>query len=199
LAVELFELFGRRLFQPATCTLPEYYDEDLRPLAGEQGRIVEPGHHFEWAWLLAWYQRLTGTDVRPWAGPLTAFAERHGVDHDTGAVHAAVRDDGTVLDRSQRVWPMTERLQAAVAMYDLAGHDPSPAFASTANRLLSRHLAHRPAGTWTDIHSETGAIMVDKIPASTLYHVMIGFTEMLRTGECTGHGPSRASGPERTG
>jgi N-acylglucosamine 2-epimerase/mannose-6-phosphate isomerase len=45
---------------------------------------------------------------------------------------------------------------------------------------LTKHLAHEPIGTWVDHFHEDGAPKVGKIPASTLYHIMIAFSEMLR-------------------
>ena len=36
------------------------FDADWRPLAGLTGRLVEPGHQFEWAWLLERWSRLRG-------------------------------------------------------------------------------------------------------------------------------------------
>ena len=35
-----------------TGALREFFDEHWNPAAGRPGRIVEPGHQFEWAWLL---------------------------------------------------------------------------------------------------------------------------------------------------
>ncbi len=38
--------------------LREFFKADWTPYDGEKGRIMEPGHQFEWAWLLArWGER----------------------------------------------------------------------------------------------------------------------------------------------
>jgi N-acylglucosamine 2-epimerase/mannose-6-phosphate isomerase len=148
-------------------------------VAGEQGRMTEPGHQFEWAWILAGCQRATGRDVASWVRGLVAFAERYGVDAD-GMTHAVVRDDGAVLDAGSRVWCNTERIQAAVALFELFGRDPRPVFEASGRILLQRFLSHVPRGTWIDQVSPDGTPSSDKIPASTLYHVVIAFAEMLR-------------------
>lgn len=45
------ELAANRFIDPVSGALLEYFDEDLRPASGVEGRIAEPGHCFEWAWL----------------------------------------------------------------------------------------------------------------------------------------------------
>src|SRR5262249_20833156 len=49
-AREIANLFRTRFFDGRT--LGEYFTEDLKRCPGEQGRSVEPGHQFEWAWIL---------------------------------------------------------------------------------------------------------------------------------------------------
>ncbi len=179
-ADEIITLFCDRLFDERTGTLPEHFDDQLLPLGRRGDGTIEPGHQFEWAWLLSSYQQITGRDLRAYARALVGFAERYGVDQRTGAVRAAVRNDGVSTDRSERVWPAAERLQAAVAMFELDGQSPMAVFAQSGNRLLRHHLAVTPAGAWMDQLSEDGAPKSNRIPASTLYHLMVSFTEVLR-------------------
>jgi mannose/cellobiose epimerase-like protein (N-acyl-D-glucosamine 2-epimerase family) len=91
-----------------------------------------------------------------------------------------VRDDGLVLNSGSRVWPNTERIQAAVALFEINGCDPRPVFDQSGRVLFERFLSHWPRGTWLDQITGDGAPNVDKIPASTLYHLMIAVAEMLR-------------------
>ena len=44
--------------------LGEYFEEDWTPLRGPVGSVVEPGHQFEWAWVLGEYARLSGARRR---------------------------------------------------------------------------------------------------------------------------------------
>jgi mannose/cellobiose epimerase-like protein (N-acyl-D-glucosamine 2-epimerase family) len=44
-------LCSRSFLHSESGALLEYFDGKLSPLEGEDGRIVEPGHCFEWAWL----------------------------------------------------------------------------------------------------------------------------------------------------
>ena len=52
LVEELVELALTRLIDARSGALLEHFGEDWLPLPGAEGHIVEPGHLFEWAWLL---------------------------------------------------------------------------------------------------------------------------------------------------
>jgi mannose/cellobiose epimerase-like protein (N-acyl-D-glucosamine 2-epimerase family) len=59
-ASALAALFQRKFFDPQHGTLPEYFDESWRPMSDLFGRLVEPGHQFEWSWLLLRWGALVG-------------------------------------------------------------------------------------------------------------------------------------------
>ena len=183
LAHEMVTLFTNHFYDRATQTLAEYFDDDWSRASGDAGRMTEPGHQFEWAWLLADYQRSTGRDMRDFVRGLIGFAEAHGVNSRSGATFNLVRNDGVVLDRRSRTWPNAERIQAGVAMFELEGGDPRPIFEQSGRLLLGRYLLHAPRGTWIDQFEADGTPHVVKIPASTLYHLFIAFAEMLRVEE----------------
>ena len=109
-----------------------------------------------------------------------AFAEQHGADPVSGATYNAVRDDGLPLDRGSRIWPNTERIKAAIALHESAGVDPWPVIAQSSQLLLSRYLGREPAGTWMDAFDAAGQQAAKVVPASSLYHLFMAFTEVLR-------------------
>jgi N-acylglucosamine 2-epimerase/mannose-6-phosphate isomerase len=191
LAHEMVSLFCDHFYDGATRTLAEQFDDDWRRAPGESGRAIEPGHHFEWVWLLGSYHKLTGRDVKQYVHGLMTFAEVHGVDPRSGATFNQVRDDGSPLDRGSRTWPNTERLQAWVAMFELEGRDPRPAFEQTGRLLVERYLSPAPPGTWIDEFRPDGAPKAKTVPASTLYHVFIAFAEMLRVEAAVAHAFAR--------
>ena len=79
-ARQLFELFQSRLFDPASGTLGEFFTAAWQPAPGQTGTLVEPGHHFEWVWLLEQFGRASGDDVSAEQAALYRFAETYGVD-----------------------------------------------------------------------------------------------------------------------
>jgi N-acylglucosamine 2-epimerase/mannose-6-phosphate isomerase len=176
----LTALFTTRLAKFPEGVLPEFFNDDWSPVAGDQGRWIEPGHQFEWAWILAQHQRLRGGDHTASVQALVRWAERFGVDPVTQVTINGVRDDGVPLDRGTRTWPNTERIKGWLALYELTGADPRPAVAGSARLLLSRMLAGSVSGAWIDAYDKDGRPTVATVPTSTLYHVFLAFAEALR-------------------
>ena len=160
-------------------TLGERFTQDWRRVEGAQGRVLEPGHHFEWAWILARYQRLTGEDMTAQARALTGFGEK-GVDPKTHMTIDAIGDDGAALKRSSRSWPNTERIKAHLGLFELTGADPSGPVNETLALLFDKYLALAPRGAWMDQFDGDGAPIAKAVPASILYHFFLCFSEVLR-------------------
>lgn len=121
LALTLAELAAGRMIDPASAALLEYFNDDLAPAAGIEGRIAEPGHCFEWAWL---FERMAAGGWVQGAGVsdrLTAFARGCGIDAGRGIAVNEVLTDGTIHDAKARLWPQTERIKAAVARFRRTG------------------------------------------------------------------------------
>jgi mannose/cellobiose epimerase-like protein (N-acyl-D-glucosamine 2-epimerase family) len=173
-AGEVVELFRKRFFGRET--LGERFDLNWSRLDGG----IEPGHQFEWIWILAYYQRLTGEDVAGLAARSAVFAERHGVDPGTRAVYDALNEDGSVLRGSSRVWTNTERIKAALALYELDGRDPRGALATSTGLIFGRYFAGNLPGLWTDQFDASGKALSTATPASCVYHLFLAFAEMLR-------------------
>lgn len=179
-ARSLIALFQTRFFDVTSGTLTEYFNDDWSRAPGDNGRVVEPGHQMEWAWILNSARKLLGLDTANEIRAAIRFAEKNGVDPATAATYNSVRDDGTPIDRGSRTWPNTERLKAAVALYELDGVDPAPVVDPTAELLLQRYLSHAPPGTWIDAFDVDGKPLAKAVPASTLYHIFLAFAEVLR-------------------
>jgi mannose/cellobiose epimerase-like protein (N-acyl-D-glucosamine 2-epimerase family) len=173
----IVDLFQKRMFDQPTGCLPEYFEADWRNLSSERGTIWEPGHHFEWYWLLAQYERLGGT--RPaLATDLYAKAHHHGLT-PTGLVWDEVSfANMQPVKRSTRLWPHTEAIKAALQ----ADQDTVPgaaAFAgSMADALLATFLDGPFSGGWIDHRAEDGSPLVDYVPASSLYHLYLAATQV---------------------
>lgn len=180
LAKEIVDVFTRRFFDPESRTLAEYFTEDLARAPGDDGRIVEPGHQMEWAWILNSCRKLLGLQVAPQIRALAAFAEAHGVDPASKITFNTVSDDGTPIDRASRTWPNTERIKAAIALHELDGVDPAPVIESSAGILFDRYLGRTLPATWIDVVDANGQPVPGNAPASTFYHVFLAFAEVLR-------------------
>ena len=181
----LVELFRRRFFDPKTGSLGEFFSGEWLPLEGPEGSRVEPGHHYEWVWLLSQYERLSDQTVAPEKSTLYAFANRWGRRPDTGLVVDAVDRAGAIVDGSVRLWPQTEAIKAHLVMLE-EGAEPtlnefaSAALEQTIGNLHRYFFAREPAGTWTEHLSVNGEPIGDRIPSSSLYHIFVAFGELER-------------------
>jgi len=109
LADGIVDLALGKFIDPASGALREFFDAEWQPAPGIEGRIVEPGHQFEWAWLLL---RWGGTKhARSAALKLIEVGETHGVRN--GLAVNSLLDDFSPHDAGARLWPQTERLKAA--------------------------------------------------------------------------------------
>ena len=175
----MFELFATRFFLPESGALCEYFDDELQPLPGERGRIVEPGHHYEWIWLLRWYERESGRSVQRYVDGLYRHADRYGYDN-AGMIVDEALIDGTHRLRSHRTWPVTEALKANIVEAAAGRERAGERALALANILLGKFLTPSPAGGWIDRLDERGRPATDVMPASTLYHVMCAIDELDR-------------------
>lgn len=178
LAHTLYRLFRTRFLDPVTGTLGEFFTQDWQPAAGEAGQWVEPGHHFEWVWLLGEYSRMTGVDTSEPSMRLASFATRFGVVPETGRVRDVLRRDGTVLRGGSRLWVQGEALRGVLCR---DRQDSRGIAARLAENLLDNYFTRCPAGTWVDQLDAAGAPDVTKIPTSSLYHIITAFDALDHT------------------
>jgi len=173
----LFELFVSRFFQAGQGVLLEFYDEALMPSA-DIGAIVEPGHHFEWCWLLRRYEKETG-DRRVGAivDKLYEHASRSGFDRDRLIVDE-VRPDGTIAKGSRRLWPMTEAIKCNLAEVAHGRAGCLENVLALTESLSSHFLTPAPRGGWLDRLGQDGSRRSDFMPATSLYH-LIGSVDEL--------------------
>ena len=189
-ASTLITLFCRRLLTADGSMLLEHFNEDWSPRTDSaQGGMFEPGHHFEWVWLLHEYGQLSGEDLAGQGGSLYDVARRNGIAAD-GLVHDEVATDMTVLKPSHRVWPHTEAIKAAAVRHS-AGDTAAVQFArAMAQGLLDNFLDRPFEGGWTDHIDESRLPLVDYVPASSLYHLFFAAAEATTSFGPTGAGLS---------
>ena len=178
------------LFQQPDGWLAEYFDPHWRPVEGPRGRLAEPGHQYEWIWLLGKAGALLGRDLEAPARRMHAFARRLGRNPRTGLCWDCIDRDGVVQKPTSRSWAQTERLKAQLALGEHWGAFDRDRIAEVVDLLLDKHLAWTPAGTWMDGFDAEGRPIADHIPASIFYHLFLAFAELLRLEERI-----RAQGP----
>ncbi len=162
--------------------LREHFTDDWQP-DPEPGHIVEPGHMFEWVWLIHEYTRLTGDYAfEPMIrGDLYHNAHagmRTDRQHLLGAVpyrigvHDSVRcEAGEILDDRYRLWPQCEALKAHAARWTRYGGEDARTRMENSLSLILRNFRNGPA--WHEWLSPAGVPADDgRVPASSLYHLV---------------------------
>jgi mannose-1-phosphate guanylyltransferase/mannose-6-phosphate isomerase len=174
LADSIVELCLTKFIDGRSGALREFFDDAGHPMQGLAGRIVEPGHQFEWAWLLT-QANSTDDKIHMAAHRLFEFGERRGVDTLRDIAMDALLDDGVAHIRQARLWPQTERLKAALALAKLAANETQrtefEAAALNAAKGLSYYLQMMVPGLWRDKMRPDGTFIAEVSPASSLYHI----------------------------
>ncbi|HEY5810243.1 MAG TPA: AGE family epimerase/isomerase [Povalibacter sp.] len=182
LGTEIVQLALTRFIDPATGFLREFFDEQWLPVAGIEGRIVEPGHQFEWAWLLLrWTERANDAAARDVALRLIELGEQHGVDPRRGVAITSLLSDYSVRDPVARLWPQTERLKAACIAAEHTGQSEYWAMATSAAQGLLKYLDVPLRGLWRDKMLVDGTLVEEPAPGSSFYHIVCAIAELEHT------------------
>lgn len=160
----------------------EFYDPDWRPLAGPSGRSVEPGHQFEWAWLLLrWAQRRANAEAEKAARRLFEIGAS-GTDPARNVAMDELDDQFRVVRPTARLWPQTERIKSALALMTASqgsAHATYRAQAFAGAISLWRYLETPIQGLWRDRMLADGSFADEASPASSFYHIICCIKVML--------------------
>ncbi|MDR6477304.1 mannose-6-phosphate isomerase [Paraburkholderia graminis] len=140
---------------------------------GMQGNRLEPGHQFEWFWLVNQAGPLfEGTGLAETVSRAFSFAQRNGVNERTGGVCASLDEERRIQDPNQRIWAQTEYLRA------LAIHEEPTVRATLPRQMeLFRQRFLRVQG-WIECRAATGEIARVDMPSTTPYHLATAFNAL---------------------
>jgi mannose/cellobiose epimerase-like protein (N-acyl-D-glucosamine 2-epimerase family)/Tfp pilus assembly protein PilF len=165
------ELALSRFINRDSGSIGESYLATWQPAPGIAGRVVEPGHQFEWAWLLLRCERWhSAPALRGAALRLIEIGDRFGVRD--GVAVDALYDDFSIKDARARFWPQTERLKAALLAAGLTGEPHYEAMAEAAVSSFFPYLNSAVPGLWRDVRLPNGEFIGSPVPASTFYHLV---------------------------
>jgi len=154
--VDLCTAMQKRFIDPQQCVLME------KPL-GAVDNWFEPGHQFEWYFLLESSPLLRGSALHVSLDHAFTLTEQRGVDPQTGAVVAMLDLEGSAKDATQRIWAQAEYLRALTLRPD------SEASVQRQLQALQQHFLH--AGGWYECRDEKGDVSRKDMPSTTPYHL----------------------------
>ncbi|MGF0242164.1 AGE family epimerase/isomerase [Rhodococcus sp. IEGM1300] len=153
---------------------PEHSVLMEKPL-GAVDNWFEPGHQFEWYFLLESSSLLRGSTLHASLERAFAFTEQLGVNQQTGAVQAMLTLDGQTKDATQRIWAQAEYLRS------LTLRPNSEDAVLRQLKALQQYSLH-PRG-WHECRDENGNVSRQDMPSTTPYHLATcyhGLAEYLR-------------------
>ncbi|NUU34134.1 AGE family epimerase/isomerase [Pseudomonas sp. C2B4] len=166
--IELCTAMQKRFIDPQHGVLME------KPL-GAVDNWFEPGHQFEWYFLLESSDLLRGSKLHASLERAFAFTQQTGVDPQTGAVAAMLDPTGQTKDATQRIWAQAEYLRALTLRPDSE--------ASVLRQLQGLQQRSLHAGGWYECRDEHGEVSRRDMPSTTPYHLATcyrGLADYLR-------------------
>jgi mannose-6-phosphate isomerase len=170
----------RRRFVRADGALLEYFDAGWRPVDNGPAAI-EPGHQFEWTWLLARWEDMGGGAYDDLYRRFYALGEMHGVCRARGVGVDALTHELAWTGPQARLWPQTERLKASLSLAKRASGAERERLLDTAREAaigLWKYFEGLPPGLWRDKMGEDGSFTAEPAPASSFYHIVCAMSEL---------------------
>lgn len=166
-AGECVRLFETRFFNPGTDVMAEYFTQDWRVETSATETIFEPGHHYEWASLLADFTRRTGHDTLSWRRRLIHRADEIGLNPKTGFAANKCQANSRVIDSNSRLWHQLERIRTGLLHTDLELRTDLEPFVRA---VLEYYMSKTSVGLWYDELDAENRPISSMVPASMLYH-----------------------------
>ena len=175
-AGEIVRLFETKFFNPATDVSAEFFEQDWSLGAPQDQVLWEPGHHYEWATLLAQFEALTQHDTASWRRRIIRRADRSGVSACGRFCYNSVFANGEVKNGDSRLWHQLERLRAMLHHGSIAKRG---SIESLFQEIYHCFLSAGPSGGWLDQiyqNKET----CSSVPASMLYHCAVCVDALMK-------------------
>lgn len=134
----------------------------LEKPCGAVDNWFEPGHQFEWFYLLESSELMRAHPLRESVARCFAFAEAFGVQD--GTVLSMLEPDGRVRDATARIWAQAEYLRALTLR-------PEARSRVAAQLEVFRERFLHPGG-WYECRDAEGRVSRSDMPSTTPYHLV---------------------------
>lgn len=175
-AKQIRQLFNSVFFDEEEGVLREFFENDWGALSGNAK--IEPGHMFEWVWLLHAYDALNAGDNTALAKRLYGQACALGCDPGFfGFAENACSLRGHRAHGAKRLWPQTEYLRASILLAPDPSLSTSSRVVALLDALFETYFDTATPGLWIDEFDADGEPVAKDVPASVLYHVFEAVAE----------------------
>lgn len=178
-STQIMSIYTKLLRTPDGCKVLEHLDDNGQP-AGKEGKQIQPGHLYEWYWLVNEYADIACLPAyRATATPIVAWADRCGIDPGAGGIYDMVDVDGNIVSHRKRIWPVTECIKAlSTLVRSNNGGLYSEALAQWIAFIHNKHFSGD--GAWHEYLNKRLDPDCDYMPLSTPYHVAMAALEVER-------------------
>jgi mannose/cellobiose epimerase-like protein (N-acyl-D-glucosamine 2-epimerase family) len=147
-----------KLYDEREGRLPEYYDQDWKPVTFETKSYLEIGHQFEWAYLLSRaVERGFPKKYLAIGERLLNYGVKVGYDEQLGGIFSRCDQEGNIIRKSKGWWEQCEALRAMMHYAVLHGRkDLWPAFDKSLE-YAKAHLIDPEYGGWYQIYDPAAA------------------------------------------
>jgi mannose/cellobiose epimerase-like protein (N-acyl-D-glucosamine 2-epimerase family) len=174
-----------RMIQPEYGALPEHFDQSWRPIQNGVSFRIEPGHQFEWSWLLARWAGISGdSSASDAAARLCSFAEAYGVDSNRNVAIECINDQYLPCDYTARLWQQTERLKAWHFQAFLTCSPAAIFYRDRALESLFHFISKSHPGLWFDQMDPSGSFVMQPVKASSGYHIACAIEVLFHNSSC---------------
>lgn len=143
-ASKIYTLYQKYFYDSKYKLLREFFEGDWKTYDPIKGDSIEPGHNYEWVWLLNHYRKLAAVDDKT-KNDLYAFAFTATDNNCFG--YDECDPKGKIIRKTSRLWVQTEELKANLAQYEVT-HEAI--FIERAEQCLDNIFAHylKDNGLW---------------------------------------------------
>ena len=186
LAAEIAELARDKFIDANGGFLREFFNAQWKPKEGPDGTVVEPGHQFEWAWLLARWARFSGQEIYYQLAERLFRCGAKGINQKHGAAVNTMDNHLKMVTDEARLWPQTEWLKAALILFEGAEGFMRCYYLAqveAAYSALEKYLDTPVKGLWWDKLQANGQMENGVAPASSFYHIACAIDQLKKTHE----------------
>ena len=176
---EIVNLLLYKLYSDKILAVSEYFDLNWNYTKEKRIQIIEPGHQYEWAWLLLnWAKKRKNIKAKILAKKLINTAETYGFDKETLKVVNALNFDHKIIDNNSKLWQQTERLKAWSLISkdkDLNILEREEAEQKVIQSLITinEFYSRKMRGIWRENYIANKGFELGPTKASSLYHLVL--------------------------
>ncbi len=178
IAYEMVLLASTKLIDRKDGSLSENFDINWNSEQNKIKKIIEPGHNYEWGWLLLRWGKLSNSiEFTNKAKKLIFIAESKGLLKNKLVISEL---DGyfNMKNKSIKLWPQTERLKAWHFLSNSVHDNKEEQILANLNfensiKNLFQFIEKCPKGMWIDSLTENMIPCNNYSKASSLYHIIL--------------------------